>query len=469
MRLLITGSAGGLATAVLPLLKQPGRTLRLLDIAPQEASDGAEIVQASVTDLAAMVTASQAVDAVIHLGGLSTEAPWPEILSVNVDGTHNVLEAARRTSVRRVVLASSNHAVGFAPNDGRVLPDYAFPRPDTFYGVGKVAMEALGSLYHDRYGLDVICLRIGSCVERPVNRRMLATWLSPGDCARLFEAALMCRRRGFAWSGEHQLIPAVGSTSTKHAGSGTNHRTMPKSSPRHSWETTINGIATWAVRSVHLRWTRTRPAEPSARCSQPSVLPARTACRPPAVDDQRGTCHVRRGVRDEKCHRLCYICGSTHAPESCLPSSQLDFGWRYGVPRLGENRARQHRVRAQQCPVFDSELTDEPDQPSFGGGISGLSGDPDQCMHRRNSNDAGRSTGAVQRRGQFVPKNAERPVDGTEIDENLPIPTVVCLLVGRPEFNNKSIVDQGIWHFAEAMEEIPNALPSGGVCDVKSE
>ncbi len=198
MRLLITGAAGGVGTLLRPRLAAPGRVLRLLDVAElPDTGDGAELVRASITDLDAMVEACADVDAILHLGGLSTEHPWEEILPVNIDGTYKVFEAARLAGVPRVVFASTNHTVGFHPRDGRQAPDYLFPRPDTFYGVSKVAGEALGSLYHDRYGLDVVCLRIGGCFAKPLDTRMLETWLSPRDAAALVEAALSVPSPGF--------------------------------------------------------------------------------------------------------------------------------------------------------------------------------------------------------------------------------------------------------------------------------
>lgn len=198
MRLLITGAAGGVGTLLRPLLARPDRTLRLLDIADlPDTGDGAELVRASVTDLPALVDACADVDAILHLGGLATEHPWDQILSVNIDGTYKLFEAAHRASVPRVVFASTNHTVGFHPRDGRQAPDYLFPRPDTYYGVSKVAGEALGSLYHDRYGLDVVCLRIGGCFAKPLDTRMLETWLSPRDAANLVEAALSVPSPGF--------------------------------------------------------------------------------------------------------------------------------------------------------------------------------------------------------------------------------------------------------------------------------
>lgn len=199
MRILITGAAGIVGTLMRPRLRKPGRVVRLLDIASlSPAASDEELVTGSVTDFDAMVAACADVDAVIHLGGHSRENSWAEILSVNIDGTHTVLEAARIAGVGRVILASSNHAVGFRRNDSD-LPADSSARPDTYYGVGKAAMEALGSLYHSRFGMDVIVVRIGSCFPTPLplGRRGLTTWLSPDDGARLFEACLATPSPGY--------------------------------------------------------------------------------------------------------------------------------------------------------------------------------------------------------------------------------------------------------------------------------
>jgi uronate dehydrogenase len=195
-----------------PRLARPGRTLRLLDVVPpappapaaEPAGPGEpdgrrkeEAVVASVTDLAAMTQACAGADAVIHLAGVPSEGPWDTIMETNIHGTYTVFEAARRAGVPRVIFASSNHAVGFTPRSAFPVPDYTFPAPDTYYGVSKVTGEALAALYHHRYGLDTICLRILSCFEQPTTLRMLSTWLSPDDTGRLFEACLSAERPGF--------------------------------------------------------------------------------------------------------------------------------------------------------------------------------------------------------------------------------------------------------------------------------
>jgi uronate dehydrogenase len=200
-RVLVTGAAGRIGGYLRSRLARPGRVLRLLDVAtPPDVGTDEEVVTASVADLDAVVAActadGRAVDAVVHLGGHSGEEAWDDILATNIHGTYAVLEAARRAGAERAVLASSNHAVGFHPGTDPV-PDDLPPRPDTYYGVSKATGEALGSLYHDRYGLDVVCLRIGTCREAPTDARGLATWLSPDDCGRLVEAALTCPSPGF--------------------------------------------------------------------------------------------------------------------------------------------------------------------------------------------------------------------------------------------------------------------------------
>ena len=202
-RLLVTGAAGNMGRLLRPLLRREGRVLRLLDIAPVDDDPRDESIIADLADAAAVAEACAGVDAILHLGGISLEAPFEDIVRVNVAGTANVLDGARQAGTRRVVLASSNHAAGFyrradAPDgaaDG--LPGDLPPRPDTFYGWSKAAIESMGALYHHRFGLDVVALRIGTCFAEPVGSRGLATWLSPGDAARLVEACLSAPDPGF--------------------------------------------------------------------------------------------------------------------------------------------------------------------------------------------------------------------------------------------------------------------------------
>ena len=203
-RVLLTGAAGRIGTVLRGGLPDRGWRLRSLDVVPlEDVRPDEEQVVADAADLAAMTDAVQGVDAVVHLAAYVGEYPWPMIRSLNIEGSYVALEAARRSGVSRVVLASSNHASGFTPRpaDGLLREHDTPPRPDTYYGVAKVAMEALGSLYADRYGMDVVCLRIGSAFPEPTTTRMLATWLSPADTVSLFDAALRAPSPGWtvAW------------------------------------------------------------------------------------------------------------------------------------------------------------------------------------------------------------------------------------------------------------------------------
>src|ERR1700733_6019082 len=195
--ILITGAAGLIGSMLRTRLARPGRQLRLLDVSPLTAGPAEEVVRASITDLDALTAACGGTEAVIHLAGLPNERPWDQIAAVNIHGTYAAFEAARRAGVPRVVFASSNHAVGFTPAADFPVPDYAFPAPDTYYGVSKAAGEALAALYHYRHGMDAICVRILACFPRPQNVRMLSTWLSPDDTGRLFEACLTAPAPGY--------------------------------------------------------------------------------------------------------------------------------------------------------------------------------------------------------------------------------------------------------------------------------
>ncbi|MFJ8038918.1 NAD-dependent epimerase/dehydratase family protein [Kitasatospora sp. NPDC096147] len=186
----VTGAAGTIGSAVREALGREARRLILLDRVPlRREAENEEIHTVDLRDLPAVEVALAGADRVLHLGGLPDEAPLPDLLQANVLGTHHVLEAARRTGIARVVLAGSNRVTGFYPVGHRTGPHEPV-RPDGLYGVSKVAVEALGQLYADKFGLSVICLRIGSFERVPTEVRHLATWLSPRDAIGYVRAAL---------------------------------------------------------------------------------------------------------------------------------------------------------------------------------------------------------------------------------------------------------------------------------------
>ncbi len=189
-RLLLTGAAGGLGRELRPRLKACCQVLRLSDVADLGAAgEGEEVMQVALQDAGAMLALLQGVDAVVHLGGVSVEGPFEPILQANIVGVYNLYEAARQHSVKRIVFASSNHVTGFYRQDEVVAPS-APMRPDGYYGLSKAYGENLSRFYFDRYGIETVCLRIGSSFPSAKDRRMLATWLSYDDLERLVLASL---------------------------------------------------------------------------------------------------------------------------------------------------------------------------------------------------------------------------------------------------------------------------------------
>ena len=189
-RLLLTGAAGGLGRVLRPRLKRLCRILRTSDVAAMEpAGEGEETVVARLQDAAAVDALVDGVTAIVHLGGVSLEGPFEPILEANIVGVWNLYEATRRHGVKRVVFASSNHVTGFYRQDEVVSPQEPM-RPDGHYGLSKAFGENLSRFYFDRYGIETVCLRIGSSLPEPKDRRMLATWLSYDDLERLVVAAL---------------------------------------------------------------------------------------------------------------------------------------------------------------------------------------------------------------------------------------------------------------------------------------
>jgi uronate dehydrogenase len=207
VRVLVTGAAGRIGRVVTVGLQDRGHEVVALDLVPQP--DGVDTPwhttdctdADAVADAFAAEFAESSLDAVVHLAGHPGEASLPDALSSHVVTTAALLDAMVEHGVSRFVYASSNHAVGFTPRaslpEGLLGADTR-PRPDTYYGVAKVAAEALMSLYADRHGLDVVACRIGSFRDEPRTVRHLSTWLSHEDCVRMVEAALTTPAPGFA-------------------------------------------------------------------------------------------------------------------------------------------------------------------------------------------------------------------------------------------------------------------------------
>lgn len=188
--LLMTGAAGGLGQAMRERLKANCEVLRLSDVsAMAPAGAGEEVVQADLADAEAVKALVAGCQAIVHFGGVSTEQPWGLILQANIIGLYNLYEAARIHGVKRIVFASSNHVMGFY-RQSDVVDALSPPKPDGLYGVSKAFGEDLSRMYFERWGIETACVRIGSCLPEPRDRRMLASWISHDDMHRLITACL---------------------------------------------------------------------------------------------------------------------------------------------------------------------------------------------------------------------------------------------------------------------------------------
>lgn len=193
-RILITGATGHIGSTLALRLRddydlvQQGRT-------PKDERQEKELRIADLTAYDDWPPLMEGVDTVIHLAGAaSPESEWETVLEANIAGMRNVLEAARLAGVRRIVYASSNHAMGMYDRFEQwpVYPHH-LPRGDSFYGVSKGFGELLGRYYHDEYGIDFISLRIGWVTDDPLSTDedvLRAMWLSVDDMEQLVRRAI---------------------------------------------------------------------------------------------------------------------------------------------------------------------------------------------------------------------------------------------------------------------------------------
>ena len=193
---LLTGASGNLGRALTRSLSAEGWTLRLTDIMPfpDALSIGTSFTKADLNDGVTMLRLAEGCGAIVHLGGVSVERPFEEVLGPNIRGLYHVYEAARREKAR-VIFASSNHSIGFHERTETIGVDTQF-LPDGFYGLSKAYGELMGRLYWYKHGVESVFLRIGSAFPEPVNARMLATWLSYPDFCRLVVRCVMAENVG---------------------------------------------------------------------------------------------------------------------------------------------------------------------------------------------------------------------------------------------------------------------------------
>ncbi|MGJ8623181.1 MAG: NAD-dependent epimerase/dehydratase family protein [Yoonia sp.] len=197
-KLVLTGAAGQLGSRLRAPLSKMCDELVSTDLADDVGAllEGERYVKADLSDLDAMVALLEGADMVVHFGAIGDEAPWDDILQSNIIGAYNIWEAAYRNGVKRVVYASSVHAVGMHKKTDTIGLD-APHRPDTYYGLAKCFAEDLASLYWDKRGIEAVCMRIFSCAPA-TNARSVGTWLSYDDLIHMVERAVDSPVVGFS-------------------------------------------------------------------------------------------------------------------------------------------------------------------------------------------------------------------------------------------------------------------------------
>lgn len=197
-KLVLTGARGNLGNELRPALARMCRELVTTDIreAPADLLPNETYVQADVAKMDEVAPLLKGADMVVHFGAIVDEKPFDELFGPNYLGAYNIWEAAHIHGVRRVVYASSIHAVGLCETNRGIDTDEPH-RPDTFYGLAKCFAEDLGRMYWEKRGIEAVCLRILSCTPEPQNVRALGTWLSYRDMVQLTVRAVETPTVGF--------------------------------------------------------------------------------------------------------------------------------------------------------------------------------------------------------------------------------------------------------------------------------
>lgn len=219
-KLVLTGAAGRLGSYLREPLTRMCDELVSTDIMAEigKLYEGESYVQADLADLAAIEAVLDGADMVVHFGAIGDEAPWDDILQSNIIGAYNVWEAAYRCGVKRVVYASSVHAVGMHMKTDTIGLD-APHKPDTYYGLAKCFAEDLASLYWDKRGIESVCMRIFSCAQA-TNARSIGTWLSYDDLIHLVERSIDSPVVGFTkvWGISNNDRAVVDNSKAGHLG-----------------------------------------------------------------------------------------------------------------------------------------------------------------------------------------------------------------------------------------------------------
>lgn len=207
---LITGAAGRIGSYFAE--KSHARySLRLMLKPGESASEIAgfgEVVEGDLLDLPRMKDMCEGIDTVLHLAATpSGSATWRELLPDNIIGTYNTMVAAKGAGCRRLIFASSIHAVSGYPEGVQVKTSEPV-NPGDLYGVSKCFGEALGRYMAEQEGLSVVAIRIGGFIEADYARTsdsiaIMDAYTSRDDLIQLFHRAI--ELEGVKWALLHGL------------------------------------------------------------------------------------------------------------------------------------------------------------------------------------------------------------------------------------------------------------------------
>ena len=197
-RIVLTGAAGRLGSYLREPLTRMCDELVSTDIAEDigKLYKGERYERGDLASMDDMMRILEGAEMVVHMGAIVDEAPFEQLWGPNFMGSYNVWEAGWKHGVRRVVYASSIHAVGMYPKTefiGTEVPH----RPDTFYGLAKCFTEDLGRMYWEKRGMESVHMRILSCAQVN-NARALGSWLSYDDLIHLVERCIDTPVTGFS-------------------------------------------------------------------------------------------------------------------------------------------------------------------------------------------------------------------------------------------------------------------------------